>query len=135
MNSIIVDTGFLVALFRRSERRRGAAREFLLGNARPLVTVAPVVVETCFFLNFIEKDGFLEWIGRGALDVVDVPAPAYPLIRGLIRKYANRDIDFADAAIVWYSIEKSLISLLTVDVADFSVFRLGGGRRFDLLDW
>src|SRR6185503_16504204 len=98
---VIADTGFLVSLFRPAERLRAQAREFLRNNRRPLVTVAPVIVETCFFLDPEGKGRLLEWIERGAVAVAEVPAPAYAEIRVLIRKYADLDIDFADAAIVW----------------------------------
>ena len=51
MNAVLVDTGFLVALFRRDDRLRGTARDYLEAHNHPLVTVAPVIVETCLFLD------------------------------------------------------------------------------------
>jgi len=64
-----------------------------------------------------------------------VPTSAYTDIRILIRKYADRDIDFTDAAIVWLADNTGCRSILTVDIRDFSVFRLRKGKRFELVKW
>ena len=135
MTGVIVDTGFLIPLFRPAERLRVPAREFLRNNLQPLLTVAPVIVETCFFLDPAGKVRLLEWIQRGAVAVAEVPTSAYTDIRILIRKYADREIDFADAAIVWLAEQTGCRSILTVDVRDFSVFRLRKGKRFELVKW
>ena len=135
MTGVIVDTGFLVALFLPAERLRAPAREFLRNNRRPLLTVAPLIVETCHFLDPDGKARLLEWVQRGAVAVAEVPTSAYADIRTLIRKYADRDIDFADAAIVWLAEKTGCRAILTVDVGDFSVFRLRKGKRFELVKW
>ena len=135
MSGIIVDTGFLVPLFRPAERLRASAREFLRNNTQQLLTAAPVIVETCFFLDPDGKVRLLEWIQRGAVSVAEVPVSAYADIRAIIRKYADRDIDFADAAIIWLAEATGCRPVLTVDVRDFSIFRLAKGKRFELLKW
>ena len=135
MTSVLVDTGFLVSLFRPADRLRAQARECLLANRHPLVTAAPVIVETCFFLDATGKGRLLEWVQRGALAVAEVPVSAYPEIGTIIRKYADRNIDFADAALVWLANHSGMRDILTVDEADFSVYRLKGGKRFALVQW
>ena len=135
MTAVIVDSGFLVSLFRPAERLRAPAREFLRNHRRPLVTVAPVIVETCFFLDPDGKARLLEWIHRGAVAVAEVPTSAYADICTLIRKYADHDIDFADAAIVWLAGTTGCRQILTVDTRDFSVFRMAKGKRFELVKW
>ena len=135
MTGIIVDTGFLIPLFRPAERLRAPAREFLRNNRHPLLTVTPVIVETCFFLASDDKARLLEWIQRGAIAVAEVPASAYADIRALILKYADHNIDFADAAVVWLAEKTGCRAVLTVDVRHFSVFRLGKGKRFELVKW
>jgi hypothetical protein len=135
VTGVIVDTGFLVSLFRPAERLRSPAREFLRNNRHPLLTVAPVIVETCFFLDPEGKVRLLEWIQRGAVAVAEVPTSAFADIRSLICKYADRDIDFADAAIVWLAEKTGCLAIVTVDVRDFSIFRLRKGKRFELVKW
>lgn len=135
MTGAIVDTGFLIPLFRPAEQLRASAREFLRHNGRPLLTVTPVIVETCFFLAPNGKARLLEWIERGAVAVVEVPVSAYADIRALILKYADHNIDFADAAIVWLAEKTGCRVVLTVDVRHFSTFRLAKGKRFELAKW
>jgi predicted nucleic acid-binding protein len=135
MTGILVDTGFLVSLFRPTDRLRAQARECLRANRHPLLTAAPVIVETCFFLDAAGKGRLLEWVRRGALAVADVPVSAYAEIGTIIRKYADRNIDFADAALVWLANHTGRRDILTVDKADFSVYRLKGGKRFALMAW
>ena len=65
----------------RTERLRAPAREFLRNNRHPLLTVAPVMVETCFFLDLEGKVRLLEWIQRGAVAVAEVPTSAFADIR------------------------------------------------------
>ena len=135
MRPVIADTGFLVCLFLRDDLHREAAKRYLAGHKHPLVTVAPVIVETCFFLRPLIKVELLTWIRRGAMSVAEVPADAYPAIELTLRKYAERDIDFADAALIWLANECGLRHILTTDRSDFSTFGLKGGKRFELLEW
>jgi len=69
------------------------------------------------------------------LVVVEVPVQSYPDLAANIRKYADQDIDFADASLVWLADQTGLRRILTVDVADFSTLRLKNGKRFELIDW
>lgn len=134
-NTLLVDTGFLVALFRRRDKLRAAARGFLAASREPLATVAPVIVETGFFLTPTEKQDLLEWAHRGALAVHEVPTTAYPKLSWLIKKYADHDPDFTDMALVWLAQESGCRRMLTADAADFSIYRGKAGKGFDLPAW
>lgn len=134
-NTLLVDTGFVVALFRRRDRLRAAARNFLAGSKAPLATVAPVIVEACFFLAAEEKQNLLEWVRRGAVAVLDLPVDAYPKVSWLIGKYADRDPDFTDMALLWIAQTHACHRVLTVDVADFAVYRGKSGKALELPQW
>lgn len=135
MTGALVDTGFLVALFSRRDRLRPAARDYLQAHIHPLATVAPVVVETSFFLDARGKADLLEWIVRGGLAVAELTLDAYREIKPVVAKYADRDIDFADAALVWFANVSGCRRILTVDDRDFGIYRLKGNKRFDVLAW
>lgn len=135
MDRLIADTGFLVAFGRARDPRHDAAKRFLQTFRGRLVTVAPVVVESCFFLSPHSKQLLLEWIRLGGVGVVDVPVAAYSELSITIGTYANRDIDFTDAALVWLAEQAGLRGILTLDRADFSTFRLKGGKRFEPISW
>lgn len=135
LSPLIVDTGFLVAFGRRDDPLHASADTFLRGYAGRLVTVAPVIVETCFFLSTQSKVRLLEWVRSGAIAVVDAGVDAYPDLARIIMRYANREIDFADAALVWLADRTGVRSILTVDRKDFAIYRFAGRRRFDVVDW
>lgn len=78
MTSVLVDTGFLVSLFRPENRLRAQAWEWLLANRHPLITASPVIVETCFLFDAAGKGRLLEWAQRRALAVAEVPMSSFP---------------------------------------------------------
>ena len=69
------------------------------------------------------------------MSVFETPVEAYAQLEITLRKYSDRDIDFADAALVWLANETGARSILTADQRDFQLFRLKGNRRFELIDW
>jgi predicted nucleic acid-binding protein len=132
---LIADTGFFAAFGRRADPWHLAARRFLEGFRGQLVTVSPVIVEACHFLAPAARVDLLDWAHAGSLSVVEVPVQTYPDLARTIAKYADQDVDLADAALVWLAWETGLRRILTVDDKDFSVYRLKGGKRFDVIPW
>ena len=132
---LLVDTGFLVALGRRADPLHNAASVFFRRHGGPLLTVSPVVVETSFFLAARAKINLLDLVQSGRLKTLELPAGAYGDIAAIIGKYADRDIDFADAALVWLAERSGCRAILTVDLRDFGVYRLKGGKRFEVVKW
>lgn len=135
MERILVDTGFFVALGRSSDARHEAAKAYLEGCTQRLATVSAVVVETCHFLRLEARRRFLDWMANGGPAVIDVPAAAYPELSKTMQRYRERDVDFADAALVWLAEQTGNRAILTVEDADFRRFRLKGGARFELVEW
>jgi predicted nucleic acid-binding protein len=132
---LLVDTGFLVALYRARDELHRDALLFLERNRAALVTISPVIVETCCFLDPRGKIALLEWIAAGGLSVIDLPADVYPAAAKLFVKYRELDADFTDVALVWFAEQVGERRILTVDERDFAVFRLKGKRRFELEQW
>jgi hypothetical protein len=50
----------------------------------------------------------------------------------LFRKYADIDPDWADLALIWLAESTGISRIATLDVADFSVYRIHGRKRFEL---
>ncbi len=142
MNRALVDTGFLLALGIARDKRHSAACDFLEDYSGELMVPAPVVVETCYFLSTIGKVRLLDWLSGAQCKVLDLPAVAYADVGGILSRYTALDPDFTDAALVWFAQETDCRAILTVDVRDFNVFRVGKGtsgtgksRRFELVKW
>lgn len=66
---------------------------------------------------------------------MEVPVSAYAQLELTLTRYADQDIDFVDAALLWLAIETEAHRILTVDRGDFAHMRLKGGQRFELIDW
>ena len=135
MKRILADSGFLVALGIERDPRHRAARDFLDNYVGELLVPVPVVSESCYFLSTAGKLRLLNWVRKLPRKVLDLPVYAYPEVGEILARYAGLDPDFTDAAIVWLADNSGCRSILTVDVRDFSVFRLRKGRRFELVEW
>ena len=135
MERILVDTGFLVALARTRDPLHAAAKTYLETCTSRLATVTAVVVETCHFLTLESRRTLLEWLAIDGPAVIEVPPEAYPELSRTMERYKERDIDFADAALLWLAEQTGHRAILTVDEADFRRFRFKGGGRFELVEW
>jgi uncharacterized protein len=131
---LIADTGFFVAVTRRSDPRHRGAVAFSEEFSGQLVTTSAVVAEACYFLKPPARINLLNSVGP-KLAVIEVPVLSYPELAATIGKYADHEIDFADASLVWLAERSGLRRILTADVSDFSTFRLSNGKRFELVDW
>lgn len=135
MKRVLADSGFLVALGIERNPRHRAAIDFLDNHIGELLVPAPVVSESCYFLSTAGKVRLLDWLRKPPRKVVDLPVSAYPEVGKILARYAKLDPDFTDAAIVWLADEIGCRAILTADVRDFSVFRFGKGKRFELVKW
>ena len=79
---------------------------------------------------------FLRWVGAGAITVFPFPQEALDDYVALMRRYTpslRTEMDLADASLVWLASDTGVTSILTMDVRDFSRYRLADGRGFDML--
>src|SRR5579859_5714753 len=101
MERILVDTGFLVALGREADPLHDAASAYLDACTLRLATVTAVVVEACHFLRLESRRALLAWLAEDGPAVIEVPPEAYPELSRTMERYRERDVDFADAALLW----------------------------------
>lgn len=66
------------------------------------------------------------------LQVHHPDADGHARIVQLFGKYADQDPDWADLELVWLAETAGTPRIATLDVADFSVYRINGRRRFEL---
>ena len=59
-------------------------------------------------------------------------ASAYSRMTALLHRSADRDPDGADIALVWLAEATGITRIVMLDVADFSVYRSHGRKRFEL---
>jgi predicted nucleic acid-binding protein len=117
----IADTGFIVAFGNRRDRHHEWAVQVAATVAPPLLTCDAVLAETAFHLGScsyvlaLVRDGMLQ--------------PAFDLAKNLNRlaelskKYEDRQPDLADLCIIRMSELYPRHAVITVDQADFRVYR------------
>jgi predicted nucleic acid-binding protein len=133
VESIVVDAGPLIALFRKRDRHHPRVKRFLATNRARLVSTLPVITEVCHFLNADGKIAFLTWVGRGGLSLQPVAAEDLGEISALIERYADHEMDFADATLVWLAELINTRDVMTIDRKDFLVYRSRSGEAFNLV--
>jgi hypothetical protein len=69
---------------------------------------------------------------RGDLVIAEASGDSNHRAFHLMRRYADRPIDLADATLVALAEERELTRIFTLD-ADFHIYRLKGRRRFEVL--
>ena len=132
---ILVDAGPLVALVDAGDQHHAKCVAALKGLHEPLATVWPPLTEAMYLLTDLPKaqEALWEMLSRGALQLLTLDFSDAPRIRELMRKYANRPIDLADASLLRVAEREGIRKIFTVDRKDFAVYRLHGRIRPTLL--
>jgi predicted nucleic acid-binding protein len=130
--SVLVDTGVLVALFDHLDTHHAAVTRWMAGNTASMLTVAPVLTEASFFLPPRLRSALAGLAASGVLQLHLPDADGYARIAQLFVKYADQNPDWADLEIVWLAEATGITRIATLDVADFSVYRIHGRKRFEL---
>jgi len=132
--TIIVDTGVLLALLSARDQHHKWAVEKASGLALPWATCEAVLSETYHRISPSPnaRAGLLAMVRRGALCFPFALPPALGDLAGFLEKYADLPTSLADANLVLMAdrIPKALI--WTTD-SDFTVYRLGGSRSLRVL--
>lgn len=129
---VLLDTGPLVALYAHDDKRHDAVAQWMAGFHGQLHTVEPVLAEAAYFLPARTRPLLAELVTSGVLQLHHPDAAGHARMAALFRKYADRDPDWADIALVWLAEATGIRRIATIDVADFSVYRIQGRKRFEL---
>jgi predicted nucleic acid-binding protein len=139
VRSCLIDSGPLIALFAVDDhyhaRFDALVKELSVGGLR-LMTTWPCIVEASYLLEMPQRFEMLKWIELGGAVVYPFePAHLGEIVRWM-RRYSERgrrEMNLADASLYWLAAETGLTEILTVDVSDFSRYRLPRGKAFTLL--
>jgi predicted nucleic acid-binding protein len=128
---ILVDAGPLVALVDADDQYHSQCAAAVETFREPMATVWPPLTEAMYLLTDLPRaqDVLWEMLERGALQLLALDVGDAPRMRELRRKYANRPMDLADAALLRVAEREGIRKIFTVDRRDFSVYRLHGRVR------
>lgn len=127
----IADTGFLVALVRRSDKHHAWAAELSEHVTEPLLTCDAVLAETAFHL---ESTRLVLAMIEDELVRSDFDSEAH--LRRLVElaeQFEDQRPDFADLCVVRMSELHPKHKVITVDHRDFTVYRRNGREPIPLL--
>ena len=128
MPSILVDAGPLIALIDRSDKHHRRVDNYLKRFHGRLLTTWPVLAEACHFMPERDQIDFLRWADAGGLGVIEMDESALGAIADWKEKYADLPMDLADASLIWLAQHTGVLQILTIDLRDFSVYRLPNGK-------
>lgn len=131
---VLADTGFFVALFDPKDRHHAHSSAFANQHKGGYVSTWAVLTEVCFVLPTEHHKHFFSWAAQmekaGQLEMVSPSSHAIETHWQWMNKYSDLPMDFADASLVYLAIQLKIQHIATVDVRDFSVYRLPGNRKF-----
>jgi predicted nucleic acid-binding protein len=134
VRQILVDTGFLVALYDKREPMHRRCLQIYDSLAQPLVTCEAVVSEALHLLRHAPAaaDGILASVDRKILEIPFVLAESAATVKALMAKYRDTPADFADACLIAMADQLDTGDILTLD-SDFAHYRWRRTRTFHLL--
>lgn len=132
--TLLVDTGPLVAFLNRRDRHHPWAVATLGDLAPPLLTCEAVISEACFLLRASPGGvaAVMALVERGLVELGFRADAEVPALRKLLIRYADIPMSFADACLVRMSELHASCRLLSLD-ADFHLYRRHGRQSIPLL--
>jgi predicted nucleic acid-binding protein len=134
MRNILVDTGAVVGLLRPTDRHHDLTKAFFsaLRPTDKLLTTWPVITE-CAFIMRHHGELFWDWLLDSELEVAEITFDDIPAIRAWRARYSDREVDFADASLVWLAVRRGTTLIATTDFDDFETYRLPNRKALRLL--
>jgi uncharacterized protein len=80
-----------------------------------------------------EMEAAWRFVRSGALVLGTIEDAELQHVHGLMSRYWDRPMDFADGTLVYLAKREFLSVILTVDHADFATYRIEGKRQFRVL--
>jgi predicted nucleic acid-binding protein len=131
LKPVLLDTGVIVALLDRTERHHQDCVAAMNALSVPLVTCEAVIAESCYLMRRLPgaAEAILENVVSGAFQIPFRLSPAASRIQRIYRKYDDREVDLADACLIYLAGELRTGEILTLD-RDFSIYRWGPNETF-----
>ena len=123
-NTILIDSGPLIALFDRSDKYHIKTKEFLKHYNGKLLTSWAVITEVSHMLDFnlnVQID-FLKWIEMGGVILYNIEQSNLEDIITQMQNYTNVPMDLADATLMYIAHKESIRQIASID-SDFDIYR------------
>jgi uncharacterized protein len=131
----LIDTGAILAFLDQEDRWHGRCVQALSSLRLPLATSAAVLAELFHLLRNYPRQKAMAWsfVRSASVTVLAIDDADLPSLDALMRRYADRPMDFADATLVRLAERERLSTIFTIDHDDFETYRIEGRRRFRIV--
>jgi hypothetical protein len=132
---LLLDTGALVSLLDRSQKRHQAFARFFGEWTRPVVSTEAVLTEATHLLGGLKggRQACIDFFLSGGALLVPATKGSLRRSRDLVNQYADLPMDYADATLVVLAEELGTNLVFTTDRRDFAVYRIKGRRHFEVV--
>ena len=139
MRNVLIDAGPLVALFAFDDAFHAHYDHLvteIAADGLRLVTTWPCIVEASHILDAPRRFDLLKWVQQGGVQVFPFEPSHLAVMLPWMRRYTERfkrDMDLADASLLWLGHESGIREIMTIDVKDFARYRLPNGEALTIL--
>ena len=139
MRNVLLDAGALIALFATDDKHHAHFDDrvtTLAIDGLRLSTTCPCLVEASYLLATPQRFEMLRWIELGGALVYSFDPHHLGSMIEWMQRYTEpgkREMDLAHASLYWLAMETGTVEIITVDIANFSRYRLPDGRFFSIL--
>ena len=130
----LADSGYFIGLFNPKDHHHARCKTFFASYTGLTITTWAVFVEVCAILSLTRQKAFFTWASQaqalGYLRVESPPADAVSALWDLMDRYDDLPMDFCDASLVYLATQQKTSRIATVNVRDFTVYRLPDGKPF-----
>jgi len=136
MKTALLDTGPLVAYLDSADSAHEIATASLGGFVGTLCTTSAVITEAMYLLGEHSRGPRLlaEFVQAAGVHVFESTRPHHlHFAVGLMEKYSDTPMDFADATLVLLSEEVGTNDVLTLDRRGFSAYLTRKGKSFRIV--
>lgn len=125
---IIIDTGYLLALFNPNDLfHEQAIKLNEVINKRKWITTWPVLTETCHLLINRKKEyiasNLFKMCEMGGMEIFNLSQAHVARIAKLFEKYQSLPMDLADASLIILAEELGHGDIVSTDRRDFNTYR------------
>lgn len=130
-NSLIIDSGFFLALHQKNDSLHLKAKEIAKEyHTYDWITSWPVITELFHFLTPFSAQRLLKDQQKGLFKIYPLSDQDITRILQLSEKYEDKEIDLADISLIILAEYLGHGMILSCDQSDFSILRWGKNRPF-----
>ena len=126
METVIADTGFIVALTNISDPKHGLVKNVYLKQQNMLMPQT-VLAEVAYLVGreagIKNVATFLQGLSKSRFSLIALTTEDILRIVEILENYIDSRIDFVDASVMAMAERLNITTILTLDYRDFSLFR------------